>query len=108
MEVALSPDLQRIQAISRELAKDFARAAQHDQQATSSHENYDVLRKAGIFHCIRFKKPSSPTRGCSAATVRREWCFLRCNYLRRTRIRARPRSGTALQETCAAVLVISS
>ena len=53
MEFGMTPELKRIQTISRELALDFAkRAAEHDRDATTPFENYDAIRKAGLFSLV--------------------------------------------------------
>src|SRR5262245_18443165 len=50
MDFSLTADHLRIQAVCRELAADFAiRAAAHDRDASAPAENYEALRKAGLF-----------------------------------------------------------
>src|SRR5437867_2551047 len=50
MDFSLIPEHLRIQSICRELAADFAtRAATHDREASAPVENYEALRKAGLF-----------------------------------------------------------
>jgi alkylation response protein AidB-like acyl-CoA dehydrogenase len=57
MDFAFSPELQRIQAVARELAQDFAsRAAQHDQEASSPDENYARLKEAGFYRLVAPKQ----------------------------------------------------
>lgn len=51
--MALSPELQRVQAQARKLAADFlSRAAEHDRDRTAPMENYDALRQAGFFRMV--------------------------------------------------------
>jgi alkylation response protein AidB-like acyl-CoA dehydrogenase len=50
MDFSLTADHLRIQAVCRQLATDFAtRAAVHDRNASAPVENYDALRRAGLF-----------------------------------------------------------
>jgi alkylation response protein AidB-like acyl-CoA dehydrogenase len=50
MDFELSPEHQRILAICRRLAPDFAqRAAQHDREASAPMENYALLRQEGLY-----------------------------------------------------------
>ena len=50
MNFSLTVDHQRIQAICRELAADFAtRATTHDRDASAPVENYEALQHAGLF-----------------------------------------------------------
>src|SRR5206468_7749512 len=50
MDFRISDEQRRLQADCRRLAADFAtRAAQHDRDASHPLENYEVLRKAGLY-----------------------------------------------------------
>jgi alkylation response protein AidB-like acyl-CoA dehydrogenase len=50
MDFSLAPEHLRMQRICGELAADFAtRAATHDRDASAPAENYEALRRAGLF-----------------------------------------------------------
>lgn len=53
MEFGMTPELKQIQRVSRELAVGFAkRAAEHDRDASTPFENYEAIRKAGLFGLV--------------------------------------------------------
>ena len=70
MDFSLSSDQVRLQKIGRELATRFSEsAARHDGEASAPHENYQLLREAGLYGLLVPKELGGMGAGLLGHTV---------------------------------------